>query len=106
MQVIGASVFSYPCNKYSSVQVTDVADAMILSQVFATLISHGVVLLSTSNWHPQHLYRDGLNRDNFLPTIDMLQVLSIPLPIICTQRRSHMCTVAENEQDNGDTLLN
>jgi cell division protein ZapE len=64
--------------------VNDIADAMLLAGLFDAMFSLGITLIATSNCAPTQLYKNGLQRERFLPTIDLInyycRVISIDGP--------------------------
>ncbi len=58
---------------FDEMVVNNMADAAIMSRLFAGLIAAGVTIITTSNRHPDNLYKDGLNRQLFLPFIALVK---------------------------------
>ena len=66
---------------FDEMQVTNPADAMILSRLFGKLLAQGVKVVTTSNRPPRDLYLNGLNRELFIPFIELIERRMAVVPI-------------------------
>ena len=71
--VVSAIAEETRCLAFDEMVVNNSADAMIMSRLFTGLIDAGVTLVTTSNRAPGELYKDGLNREHFLPFIALIE---------------------------------
>lgn len=77
---------------FDELYVSDITDAMLLGRLFRALFSRGVTLVTTSNTPPDDLYKNGLQREQFLPAIDMLKMNTyvMHIPTVIDYRLRHL----------------
>lgn len=92
------------CLCFDEMVVNNSADAMIMSRLFTALIEQGVTLVATSNRAPQDLYKDGLNREHFLPFIALIETRLDVMPLNGPNdyRRDRLMGVRRWHCPNGD----
>ena len=66
---------------FDEMMVTNAADAMIMSRLFTAMIDEGVAIVTTSNRPPRDLYKDGLNRELFIPFIELIEAKMEVMPL-------------------------
>jgi protein AFG1 len=86
-------------------QVTDIADAMILRRLFTILFKLNVILVTTSNRPPEKLYEGGINRASFVPFIDIIQdsMVVVGMNGVIDYRKEEEDVIDCNEDDDSTT---
>lgn len=72
IEAVKRLVGSYEVLCFDEFQVSDIADAMLLARIFHYVFSKKIIVVFTSNFAPQNLYPDGLQREKFLEFVDLV----------------------------------
>ena len=75
---------------FDEMQITDIADAMIIKRILTLLLDLGVVVVTTSNRPPCGLYEGGINRAVFLPLVDVLRERLVVVEMVQMVQLAHV----------------
>lgn len=69
-------------------QIHDISDAMIFREFFKRIISKNIIFITTSNYEPDNLYENGIQRDSFVQTIELMKEEMSVIELRCPDHRS------------------
>jgi cell division protein ZapE len=110
-------VASYFANKYDLIyidelEIIDIVDAMVIGKIFQELLKQNITIIITSNREPNNLYSNGLQRDEFMKFIDVIEKKLIihqhqsNIDYRRTKKTNHKCYLYPLNDENNQLLIN